>query len=419
MANQGNLAEVQEHPNIDSYVSFFTKGGKDVFANAYNFQEAEMAKQFNMYPYYQVIDRNEAATCVIEGRETIMLGSNNYLGLTIHPEVRQAAIKAIAEHGPSLTGSRILNGTHRLHLELEEQLAGFLGKESCLVFTTGYQANLGFLSAFLKKGTMLAMDKGDHASIYDGARLGKGETVGFAHNNPADLDRVLSAVPDDIGKMVMVDGVFSMEGDVVDLPQIQKVAQKYQARLVVDDAHGIGVMGPGGRGTVSHFNLNDKVDIIIGTFSKTLASIGGFVAGEAKVIDFIKHFGRPMVFSASLPPASAAAALKALEILKREPERVGRVNANAHYLRENLLSRGFNLGHSQTPIMPIIVGDEIITLTLWRELLNEGIYVNSVLYPAVPREMSLLRMSVTSEHTREQLDKVVAALVKLKNKHRW
>lgn len=409
----------QPKPNLDGRMSLFSKGGKDIFGKAYEFMEADLARQMNIYPYYQTIDRNEGSTCIIEGKEVIMLGSNNYLGLTIHPEVRAAAMKAINDYGTSLTGSRLMNGTHLLHENLEKELAEFLGKEACLVFTTGYQANLGVLSALMNKGTVAVMDKADHASIYDGIRLAKGDSVGFNHNDMKDLDRSLSEIDSEIGKLIIVDGVFSMEGDIANLTEIQELAAKYQTRLAVDDAHALGVLGRGGRGTADHFNLVNKVDLIIGTFSKTLASIGGYVVGDHKVIDFIKHFGRSIIFSASLPPASIMAAQTALQVLKREPERVERVNANAHYMHENLRSLGFDIGHTQTPIIPIMIGDEILTLTLWRELLDAGVYINPAVYPAVPRERSLLRTSVTSEHTREQLDKTLEILVRLKKKHNW
>lgn len=413
-----NDAKTQK-PNLDGRMSLFSKGGKDIFGKAYEFMEADMIRQLNIYPYYQTIDKNEGATCIIEGKEVIMMGSNNYLGLTIHPEVRAAAMKAINDYGTSLTGSRLMNGTHLLHENLERELAEFLGKEACLVFTTGYQANLGVLSALMSKGTMTVMDKADHASIYDGMRLAKGDSVGFNHNDMTDLDSVLNKIDSEIGKLIIVDGVFSMEGDITKLDEVQKLAKKYEARLAVDDAHSLGILGKGGRGTADHFGLTDKVDLIIGTFSKTLASIGGYVVGDHKVIDFIKHFGRSIIFSASLPPASIMAAQTALQVLKREPERVERVNANAHYMHENLRSLGFDIGHTETPIIPIMIGDEILTLTLWRELLNAGLYVNSAVYPAVPRERSLLRTSVTSEHKREQLDKALDLFVKMKKKHNW
>ena len=415
---KSNLAEVSP-PSLEGRMALFSKGGKDVFSKAHDFVEADMARQMGIYPYYLPIDRNEGPVAIIDGKEVIMLGSNNYLGLTIHPEVRQAAIRAISDYGTSMTGSRLLNGTSKLHEELEEDLAEFFDKEACLVFTTGYQANLGVISALINEGAALVMDKGDHASIYDAARLSKGEARGYKHNDLADLSRVLEDINSEIGKLVIVDGVFSREGDIVDLPGVERVAHKAGARLAVDDAHGIGIMGSGGRGTAHHFGLQHKVDLIIGTFSKTLASIGGFVVGEAKVVDFIRHFGRSILFSASLPPASTAAAKKALEILKREPERVERVNKNGRYMRENLKSLGFDIGVSETPIVPIVVGDEILALTIWRELLDSGIYVNAVLYPAVQRDRALLRTSYTSEHTREHLDRALEIFVKMKKKHGW
>jgi 8-amino-7-oxononanoate synthase len=405
--------------DLSSRIELFKKGGKDVFGKAYEFMAADMARQMNIYPCFLTIENNQGPVCIVDGKEVIMLGSNNYLGLTIHPEVRQAAIDAVRDFGTSLTGSRLANGTHKLHELFEEELAEFFGKEEAVIFTTGYQANLGVISAVMGEGTTLIMDKADHASIYDGSKLAQGNVVGYKHRDMADLERVLKAVPEESGKLIIVDGVFSMEGDIIDLPEVARLAEKYQARLVVDDAHGVGILGDSGVGTSHHFGLQDKVDLIVGTFSKTFASIGGFVVGEHKVIDFIKHYGRSLVFSASLPPASVAAARAALKIMKREPERVARVNANGHYMRENLRSLGFDIGVSETPVIPIIVGDEMLTLTLWRELLDAGIYTNAILYPAVQRDKSLLRTSYTSEHTREHLDKAIDVLVKLKQKHKW
>ncbi len=403
--------------SLDGRMEYFKQGGKDVFAKAQDFIEADMIRQLNIYPYYQTIDSNEGPLCIIEGKKVIMLGSNNYLGLTTHPFVRQAAMDAIRDYGTSLTGSRLLNGTHKLHLELEQDLATFFGKEACLVFTTGYQANIGVISAMLSKGNYLVMDKMAHASIYDGAKVSRGELASFQHNDMTDLEQVLTSLDPMAGKMIMVDGVFSMEGDVAKLGEMVALKEKYHTRLVVDDAHGVGVIGPGGRGTSHHFGLQDKVDLIVGTFSKSLASVGGFAVGDHKVIDFIKHYGRSVVFSASLPPASVAAARAALHVLQREPERVDRVQAHGQYMRDALKSHGFDTGESQTPIVPIVVGDELLALTLWRELINEGVYVNSVVYPAVPRERAMLRTSYTSEHTREQLDQALEVLVKLKKKH--
>jgi 8-amino-7-oxononanoate synthase len=411
--------KVEQEINLDDRMSLFHQGGKDVFEKVNSFKEAKMLRDFNIYPYYQTIDRNEGPTAIIEGKEVIMLGSNNYLGLTIHPEVRSAAMEAIDQYGTSLTGSRLLNGTHKLHEKLEADLADFFDKESSLVFTTGYQANLGVLSALITEGTYLVIDKTNHASIHDAARLAKGEVVTFNHNDPEDLDRVMSKLDPEVGKLVLVDGVYSMEGDLVRLPEMVKIAKKYQARIAVDDAHGVGLIGPGGRGTVHHYGLENEVDLIIGTFSKSLASVGGFVVGNEKVIDFIRHFGRSILFSASLPPASVAAAGKALEILKREPERVERVKNNGNYLRDKLADMGVDTGDSETAIVPIVIGNELLTLSLWREILSNGVYVNAVLYPAVARNNSLLRTSTTSEHTKDQLDQALGVFKEMKDKHKW
>lgn len=412
-------AKIKEQVSLDGRMDLFSQGDVDVFAKCERFIEADMLRNLGIYPFYQTIDRNEGPLAIIDGKEVIMLGSNNYLGLTIHPLVRKAAQDAIEEFGTSLTGSRLLNGTHKLHETLEKNLANYFEREACLVFSTGYQANLGVISALINQGEYLIIDKADHASIYDAARLGKGELQGFKHNDLDDLERVLFSLPKECGKMVMVDGVFSMEGDLAKLPEIVSISKKYGARIAVDDAHGVGVVGPGGRGVTHHFGLNGEVDLITGTFSKTLASVGGFVVGSAKVVDFIKHFGRSILFSASLPPPSVAAAKAALQVLQAEPERVDRVQANARYLRDNLNLLGFNTGVTTTPIIPVFVGDELLTLNLWRELLNLGVYVNAVLYPGVPKNKSLLRTSVTSEHTKSHLDKVLELFSELKKKHSW
>ncbi len=395
------------------------EGHDDAFKKAYDFDSSALLKQLNCYPYYQTIDQNEGPEAIVNGKLCTMLGSNNYLGLTIDKRVRNAAIKATDDFGTSLTGSRLLNGTHKIHLELEAELATFLNKESALVFTTGYQANIGVTTALIGENDYLIMDRFNHASITDGANLAKGTNVTYKHNDMADLEKTLQDIPQGKGKVIMFDGVFSMEGDVCDLPNIVKLAKKYNARVIVDDAHGIGVIGEAGRGTANHFNLEDDVDLISGTFSKALASVGGFVAGDKKVIERIKHFGRSIIFSASLPPASAAAALEALRIMQKEPERVARLNENAKYMREKLVEHGFNIGHTTTPIVPIIVGADMTALNLWRELLDEGIYVNSVIYPAVAQNQALLRTSYTSEHTREHLDKAIDILCKMKKKHNF
>ncbi len=394
-------------------------GHDDAFKKAYDFDSSALLKQLNCYPYYQVIDQNEGPEAIVNGKLCTMLGSNNYLGLTIDQRVRQAAIDATNKYGTSLTGSRLLNGTHSLHIELEEELATFLNKEAALVFTTGYQANIGITTALLGSNDHLILDQFNHASITDGANLSKCVKATYRHNDMEDLEKVLKEVPEGKGKVIMFDGVFSMEGDICDLPGITKLAKKYNARVIIDDAHGIGVMGEAGRGTANHFGLENESDLIAGTFSKALASVGGYVAGDKKVIERIKHFGRSILFSASLPPASAAAALEALKIMQQEPERVTRLNENAKYMRTKLVEKGFNIGHTTTPIVPIIVGEDMKALNLWRELLDEGIYVNSVIYPAVPRNQALLRTSYTSEHTIEQLDRSLEILCKMKAKHNF
>lgn len=393
--------------------------GQDAFQKAYDFNSSELLKKMNCYPYYQTIDQNEGPEAIINGKTCTMLGSNNYLGLTIDQRVRNASIDAIKKYGTSLTGSRLLNGTHQLHEQLEKELAAFLNKEAALVFTTGYQANIGVTTALVGKNDYLILDKFNHASITDGADLSKGTKLYYNHNDMDDLERVLSEIPEDAGKIIMIDGVFSMEGDLCDLPNIVNVAKKYNARLIVDDAHGVGVIGEAGRGTANHFGLEDETDLIVGTFSKALASVGGFVAGDKKVIECIKHFGRSILFSASLPPASVASALEALRIMQAEPDRVERLNENAEYMRQRLTDLGFNIGHTTTPIIPIIVGADMTALTLWRELLDEGLYVNSVIYPAVARNQALLRTSYTSEHTREHLDSALSVLCKMKEKHNF
>lgn len=406
--------QTEKFQKLKSWKKSYEAENKDVFQKAFDFVEADMARQMGFYPYFYPLDRNEGTVAYADGREIIMLGSNNYLGLTTHPEVREAAQKAAAEYGTSLTGSRLLNGTHQLHLKLEEELAEFFGKEAGLVFATGYQSNIGTLTGILSKNDALIMDKANHGSLYDAARISKSSLHLFNHNDMSDLEKVLQEIDAGCGKLVVVDGVFSMEGDLAKLPEIISLCKKYGARLAVDDAHGLGVVGKGGRGTSSHFDLIDDTDLIVGTFSKTLASIGGFVVGDAKVIDFIKHLGRSMIFSASLAPPCVAAARKALEILKREPERVSRVQENGRYMKKGFQDLGFNVGLTETPIVPVIIGDEFQTLTMWRKLLDKGVYINSVITPAVPKGHGTLRTSVTSEHTKDQLDKALEIFSEMK-----
>jgi 8-amino-7-oxononanoate synthase len=339
-----------------------------------------------------------------------MFGSNNYLGLTTHPRVREAASQAVLRYGSSLTGSRLLNGTLAMHGQLEERLAWFLGKEACVVFTTGYQANLGVIQALVNQHAALALDHRAHASLYDAARLVDGATYNFRHADPGHLEQVLSKIPHDGGVLVALEGVFSMEGDMADLPAFLEVAEKYGARVLLDDAHGIGVHGRGGRGTADHFGVADRVDLIVGTFSKSLASIGGFAAGSAKVVEYIRHFGRAFLFTASLPPASVAAASAALELLIEEPALVDRLQANVGRYRAAIARQGFPVSRDSTPIVPILGGEEERTLRLWKEILDAGLYVNAALMPAVPRGQSLLRTSVMATHAPEQIERASSIL---------
>ena len=389
---------------MSSRHSLARMGGRDIFAKAYAFDIADQLRQLGIYPYFQAFDRSEGAEAVLHGRRLLMCGSNNYLGLTVDPRVREAARQAISMYGTSMTGSRLMNGTSTLHQEVEAKIAEFLGREAALIFTTGYQANLGFISALANRNSAVVIDKEDHASIYDGCRFVDGKVLKFRHNDVGHLDKVLSRIERERGVMIVVDGVFSMSGDIADLPAIVRVARLHGARVVVDDAHGLGVIGVGGRGTASHFGLDQDVDLIVGTFSKSLASIGGFVAGPARVLDYIQHFGRSMLFSASLPPSCLAAAGAALDIIQREPERVDRVLAVGKRVREELTRLGFEIGSTITPIVPIYIRDEHRTLLVWRDLVDEGVFVNPVVSPGVPPGMELIRISLMATHTDRQID---------------
>ena len=370
-------------------------------------QEARIAIDQGIYPFFLPLEETEGTEVVINGRRLIMLGSNNYLGLTTHPKVKEAAIKAIKEYGTSCTGSRFMNGTLKLHKKLEEKLAEFLHKEAALVFSTGYQTNLGTISALISKGDIAITDKEDHASIIDGCRLSQGEMKRFKHNDMEDLEKVLASCSDNAGKLVIVDGVFSMAGDIAPLPEIVKLCEKYGARLMVDDAHSIGVLGDHGRGTANHFGLEDKVDIIMGTFSKSFASLGGFIAGDEDVIFYIQHTARSFIFSASMSPANTAAALAALEVMQEEPERIDHLWKIANRMREGLKSLGFDIGNSCTPIIPIYIRDRWKTIYMWKELFDLGVYCNPVLPPGVPPNQSLLRTSYMATHTEEQIHRAL------------
>jgi 8-amino-7-oxononanoate synthase len=383
----------------------------DLFEKIKGFTRVEETKALGIYPYFLPLENSEGTTAKFEGHDVIMLGSNNYLGLTTHPKVRQAAMDAIATYGTSCTGSRFLNGTLQLHLELEKRLARFMGTEAALTFTTGYQANVGTITALVGKGDYVIVDKEDHASIVDGCLMSYGEMRRFSHNDISSLETILSRIPEDAGKLVVIDGVYSMGGDIAPLPQIVAICKKYGARIMVDDAHGIGVgigvTGPGGRGTAAHFDMMDQVDVVMGTFSKSFASVGGFIVAKPNVINYIQHHARSLIFSASLPPANAATVLACLDILESDPSIVNQLWENAEFMRNGLKNLGFDVGRSNTPIIPIIIRDDVRTALAWRALANDGVYVNPVVPPGVPPSMSLLRTSYTATHRREHLEKAL------------
>ncbi len=378
----------------------------DIFRKCFEYTTAKEAIAQGYYPYFIPLAESEGTEVVYKGHRLIMCGSNNYLGLTTHPKVKEAACAALERFGTSCTGSRFLNGTLEMHEELERELARYVGKPAALVFSTGMQTNLGVISSLVSRADAVILDKEDHASIVDGARLGYGRMLRYRHNNAEDMRRLLRGLPDDTGRLIVVDGVFSMEGDLADLPKLLDVSEEFGARFMVDDAHGIGVTGRG-RGTAAHYGLTDRVDLIMSTFSKSLASLGGFVAGEEDVIGYIKHHARALIFSASPTPASTASALAALRIMEAEPERVDRVIAHGEYMRAGLRALGFNIGNSVTPIVPIVVGDDQATFAAWRMLFDSGVFVNPVISPAVSPGRQLLRTSYMSTHTTEQLDRVL------------
>src|SRR3989304_2086507 len=383
----------------------------DIFSKCSEFTQAREAIAQGVSPYFLPLDENEGTEVVYHGHRLIMCGSNNYLGLPTHPRVKQAACEAIDRYGTSCTGSRFLNGTLSIHHQLENELAEWVGKEAALVFSTGMQANLGAISAIVGRGDYVILDKDDHASIVDGARLGYGKIERYVHNDMAHLEKVLQSLPADVGKLIVVDGLFSMEGDIAPLPEIVPLAKKYGARLMVDDAHAMGVLG-GGRGTAAHFGMNEGVDLIMSTFSKSFASLGGFVAGDENVIHYIKHFARSLIFSASIPASNTVAALTALQIMREEPERIDRVNAIGDRMRKAYTQLGFNIGHSVTPIVPILIGDNDLTFMMWKNLFENGVFVNPVISPAVAPGHQLLRTSYMATHTDEQLDRVISIFEK-------
>jgi len=381
----------------------------DIFQKCAEYMDARMAQAAGLYPYFLPLEDTEGTEVMIGGRRILMIGSNNYLGLTTDPRVRQAAIEATRRYGTSCTGSRFLNGTLALHQELERRLAAFVNKPAALVFSTGFQVNLGVISCLVGRGDVVVADKDDHASIVDGCLLALGEMRRFNHNDLGHLDRVLAGIDDKAGRLVVVDGVYSMGGDLAPLSEMLPILKKHGARLMVDDAHSLGVMG-GGRGTAAHFGVTDQVDLIMGTFSKSFASLGGFIAGDEEVVHYIQHHARSLIFSASMPASNVAAVLAALEIMETEPERVERLWAVTERMRAGLVRLGFNMGPSVTPIIPIVVGERDTTLQGWKMCFEKGLYTNAVISPAVPPDQCLLRTSYMATHTDEQIDRALDIL---------
>lgn len=378
----------------------------DIFKKCREYTTAKEAQEAGLYPYFIPLAESEGTVAEYHGHKLIMCGSNNYLGLTTHPKVKQAAREAIDRFGSSCTGSRFLNGTLELHEKLEDELAKWVQKERALVFSTGMQVNLGTISSLVGRNEYVILDRDDHASIVDGARLSYGDMVRYRHNDMEDLGNKLSNLDEDKGKLLVVDGLYSMEGDIAPLPEIIPLCKKYQVRLMVDDAHAVGVLG-GGRGTAAHFGVTEDVDLIMGTFSKSFASIGGFIAGDDDVIHYIKHHARSLIFSASIPAHNAASVLAALDVMRNEPERIQRVNDIADRMRDEFRQLGFDIGNSETPVIPIIIGDDMKTLQTWKMLFDSGVFVNPVLSPATPPGRQLLRTSYMATHTDEQLEQVL------------
>jgi 8-amino-7-oxononanoate synthase len=389
-----------------------TMAQASILQKCFDYTRAAEARASGIYPFFRPIEEARGSKVIIEGRELLMAGSNNYLGLAGDPRMKERAAQALAHYGTSCSGSRFMNGTLALHEELEARLAAFVGREAALCFTTGYQTNLGTISALVGKGEHVISDKYNHASIMDGVFLtcGLNKTVSvhrYKHNSMDDLERALSAIPIDEAKLVVTDGVFSMEGDIVDLPSVRALADKYNAAVYLDEAHAIGVVGPTGRGTCEHYGDNTLADIVMCTFSKSFGSIGGFIAGEAEVVDYVKHFARSLIFSASMPPANIAAAIAALEIMEQEPERVARLQEIAEKMIKGFSDLGFNVGTAETPIVPLVIGDNDKTFLFWKNLFERGVYVNPVISPAVPPNRSLIRTSFMAIHEDDELDTIL------------
>jgi len=388
----------------------------DIFDKCFSYTAANEVRAAGVYPYFHPIESGPGDEVIVEGKKCIMIGSNNYLGLVNHPKVKEAAANAVKKYGSGCTGSPFLNGTLDLHLELQDRLAKFAKAESALVFSTGFQTNLGTVSCLAGKNDSLIIDRQVHACIVDACRLSYGKTYKFAHNDMEDLERVLANVRNNNsrgGIMIVVDGVFSMEGDIIDLPGLVNIAERFDARVMVDDAHSIGVLGRTGAGTAEHFGLQDRVDLTMGTFSKSFAAQGGFVAGRHEIIDYIKHFGRALIFSASITPSSAAAVLAALEIIQTEPERRERLWKNALRMQRELKALGYDTGHTATPIIPLVIGDDMACFSFWKALFDHGVFTNPIVSPAVAPGRAMIRTSYTATHTDQHLDRVLEVMAKV------
>ncbi len=382
----------------------------DLFQKCYEFTRADDVKKLGLYPYFHPIQENEGPEVFVNGKKMIMAGSNNYLGLTAHPRVKEASIKAIEKYGTGCSGSRYLTGTLDLHIELEERLAKFLGTEDVLLFSTGYQTALGTISTLAQRGDYVISDKENHACIVNGAMMAKGgfaQFVRYKHNDMEDLERQLKNIPDSAGKFIVTDGVFSVTGEIVNLPGILDVAKKYGARVLVDDAHAVGVIGRGGRGTPTHHNRVEETDLVMGTFSKTFSSLGGFIGGKERVINYLKHHSAAIIFSASPTPSSCAATLAALDVLEEDPGLVDKLIDNSDYMRKGFRDLGFNIIESPTAIVPVIVGDTEKAMMFWRKLFDAGVFVNAFIPPGVPPNMSMMRTSYMASHEKHHLDRIL------------
>ncbi|QNN40157.1 serine palmitoyltransferase [Pedobacter roseus] len=375
-----------------------------------SFKDAAMIKEKGLYPYFRSIESAQDTEVVIDGKKVLMFGSNSYLGLTNHPKIKEAAKAAIEKYGTGCAGSRFLNGSLDIHLELENRLAEYVGKEAAVLFSTGFQVNLGVISCLLDRNDYLLLDEYDHASIIDGSRLAFARTIKYAHNDMQDLRRKLSRLPEDAAKLIVSDGIFSMEGDLVNLPEMVEIANEFGANIMMDDAHSLGVIGFNGSGTASHFNLNEEVDLIMGTFSKSLASLGGFIAGSTETIEFIKHRARSLMFSASMPPSAVASVIAALDIIESEPERIDKLWDNTTYAKKLLVEAGFDIGHSNSPIIPVYIRDNTKTFMITNILQQNGVFVNPVVSPAVPSDSSLIRFSLMATHSFEQIETAIEQL---------